>query len=309
MIWMLAVTTLSAESALPVRQEYQRFFVRYVDNRSLPEKALNIIGLSSQEVGRSFALIAGVTQYPNMVPELRQLPPAAEDLRRLQVYLRDQEFFDEIVVLKDGDVSHKTLHYFLEVYFPTRLRQFPKSRFLFAYSGHGMMEGNTENSFGYLLQSTAHDLQDKENGIAMHAIRGSLDRVIDASHQVLVLINACHSGVFLNRRPFGNIAYLPQEKGAHAVTASGSGQLSWHDPRIGPGSVFFEKFFAGLGGQADTYPIDPRTNQRGDGIITAYEIGTYLREEVRMATREEQIPILARIFHKKAQTSCKSLIE
>ena len=276
---------------------YSEWGVHYVDKRSLPEQALNLIGLSSQDVGRGFALIAGVTQYPNMAREQQQLKPAGEDLRRLQTYLRDQEFFDEIVVLQDGDVSYPTLRYFLEIYFPARLRQSPKSRFLFAYSGHGMTEGSAENPFGYLLLSTARNLHDQENGISMDVIRTFVDRVIDAGHQVLVLINACHSGVFLNRRPFGETGtvYLPREKGAHVVTASGSGQLSWHDPRIGPGSVFFEKLFAGLGGQADTYPIDPRTGQRGDGIITANEIGTYLREEIQMATRGEQIPLPADI--------------
>jgi TPR repeat protein len=280
-----------------VPQEYRGCFVQYVDKRSLPEQALNLIGLSSQDVGRSFALIAGVTQYPNLAPEQQYLKPAAEDLRRLQAYLKDQEFFDEIVVLKDGDVTLQALRYFLEVYFPARVGQFPKSRFLFAYSGHGMTEGSAEYPFGYLLQSTARNLQDKENGISMRAVRTFVDSIVEAGHHVLVLINACHSGAFLNNRPFGDTStpYLPREKGAHAITASGAGQASWHNPQIGTGSVFFETFFAGLGGQADAYPIDARTRQHGDGIITAHELGTYLVEEVRLATQGEQTPIPADI--------------
>jgi hypothetical protein len=204
---------------------------------------------------------------------------------------------DEIVVLKDGDVSLQTLRYFLEVYFPARVGRFPKSRFLFAYSGHGMAEGDKEYPVGYLLQATARTLADKENGIPMDVLRLFVDRIITTGHHILVLINAYHSGAFLNNRPFGETStpYLPREKGAHAITASGSGQLSWHDAQIGSGSVFFEKFFAGLGGQADAYPFDARTGQRGDGIITANEIGTYLVEEVRLATRGEQTPIPADI--------------
>ena len=304
-VCILTTTVLYAECPPPrhqniptsVPREYWGCFAHYVDNRSLPEKALNVIGLSTQDIGRGFALIAGVTHYPNMTQEQQHLKPAAEDLGRLQAYLRDQEFFDEIVVLKDGDVTLQALRYFLEVYFPARLRQFPKSRFLFAYSGHGMAEDEKEYPYGYLLQATARNLADKENGISMNVLRLFVDHIISAGHQVLVLINACHSGAFLNNRPFGGTStlYLSQEKGAHAITASGSGQLSWHNPQIGPGSVFFEKFFAGLGGQADAYPFDARTGQRGDGIITANEIGTYLVEEVRLATRGEQTPIPADI--------------
>jgi hypothetical protein len=68
--------------------------------------------------------------------------------------------------------------------------------------------------------------------------------------------------------------------------------LTWHDPKLGRGSVFFEKLLAGLGGQADTFPIFP-DGHRGDGIITVDEIATYLREEVSLSTNQEQIPIPA----------------
>jgi hypothetical protein len=47
-----------------VPREYQRFFVLRTDQRSRVEKALNWVGKTNFPVGRSFALIAGVTQYP-----------------------------------------------------------------------------------------------------------------------------------------------------------------------------------------------------------------------------------------------------
>jgi lysozyme len=138
---LLVFISAIGHSAPPADKPYQRFFVRYVDNRSIPEKAINLIGLTGQDVGKSFTLLAGVTRYPNMPLLQQELKPAAEDLRQLEAYLRDQEFFDEIVVLKDGDVTLDNLLYFLQHYFPDRLRRSPKSRFLFAYSGHGMAEG------------------------------------------------------------------------------------------------------------------------------------------------------------------------
>ena len=79
-----------------VPEPYRQKFVQYVDQRSIPEKALNLVGLSSQQLGRSFALIAGVSKYPNM-PELdRELSAAAVDIDELQAYLKSQEFFDEL---------------------------------------------------------------------------------------------------------------------------------------------------------------------------------------------------------------------
>ena len=110
-----------------IPEQYRQKFVKYVDRRSITEKVLNLVGLTSQDVGRSFALIAGVSKYPNMPDPEKEMPAAAADIEALQNYLRTEEFFDEIVVLKDGDVTEDNLKYFLEDYFPDRLRSSPKS--------------------------------------------------------------------------------------------------------------------------------------------------------------------------------------
>ena len=224
-------------SAAPVDKPYQRLFVHYVDHRSLPEKALNLIGLTAQDVGRSFALLAGVTRYPNMPEGRQELAPAAEDLRQLESYLRAQEFFDEIVVLQDGDVTLDNLAYFLQSYFPDRLQRFPKSRFVFAYSGHGMVEGPPGRPTGYLLKATATSLEDKTNAIPMRVLRVLIDHVVDAGHQVLVLVNACYSGAFLSRRPFGGTTvYLPATAARtplrRAAQASGRGTIRTWAPAV-----------------------------------------------------------------------------
>jgi hypothetical protein len=38
------------------------------------------------------------------VKDPKNLEPAAEDIRKLADYLKDYEFFDEIVILKDQDI-------------------------------------------------------------------------------------------------------------------------------------------------------------------------------------------------------------
>jgi|GEM_PF-3871248 len=275
---------ISAQDRPPVNQDFQEFFTHYVDKRSRWDKSLNLIGLERKDIGRSFALIAGVSQYPNMPPTKRELKPAALDIEKLQEYLKSYEFYDEIVVLKDGDVNLDNLQFFLQTYFPDRLRKFPNSRFLFAYSGHGM----TEYPKGYLLKSSARNHKDKQNSINLRIVRIFVDEVVGAGHQVLVLMNACYSGAFLERSPFGGSRkIIPKNPGAHAITAGGTGEPTWHIPSVGEGSVFFEKIFAGLDGRADTSPED--------GIINVLELFTYLKREVQIFTDQEQNPQLGDI--------------
>ena len=278
LIVMATPSALYAADAPPAEPEYKKFFMHFVDKRSYKEKALNFIKLSGEDVGRSFALIAGVFDYPRMPPLQRELAPAAEDLRKLEDYLKNVEFFDEIVVLRNQEVSLDNFRYFLQSYFPQRLKNFPKSRFLFAYSGHGFNEGPRS----YLVESNARNLRDRDHSINLGHVKEWIDEVVDAGHHVLVLLNACYSGAFL-KRGFGEGShYVPRYAGAHAITAGGTKERAWHDPSIGDGSIFFEKLFAGLEGRADTLPRD--------GVVTVDEIATYLKYEVTISTDQTQNP-------------------
>jgi WD40 repeat protein len=290
--WALVLAVLTSATSFGqgkppsslVPEPYRQRFEKWVDQRSMLEIILNKFGLTSQDVGRSFALIAGVSRYPKLPPAYRELAPARADINELVAYLKENEFFDEIVVLKDGDVTEDNLKYFLEKYFPDRLKDFPKSRFLFAYSGHGFAEGNV-NPTGYLLMSNAEKFDDKLHSINMFVLRAYIDRVVDAGHQTLVLINACKSGAFLSRRQFGApVAHFPKDRGAHAITAGGSDQPTWHDPQVGKGSLFFETLLTGLAGKADYF---------NRGFITVDEINSYLYQVVSQATNQDQTPIMA----------------
>jgi tetratricopeptide (TPR) repeat protein len=279
-----ALFSLRSVRAQSVGGEYRRFFVQRADQRSRFEKALNLIGRTSFPVGRSFALIAGVTQYPNFPQLERSLRPAAIDIEKLQAYLKEQEFFDEIVVLKDADMTLPNLNYFLESYFPERLAQSPHSRFLFAYSGHGYsVKTGLTTVRGYLLTSSATTLTDPQNTLDLSVLRTILGPVIDSAEKVLVLVNSCDSGAFLGRKGFGPNPLGPGEKGAHAIMASRPKQPSLHLDNVGPGSVFFEKIFAALGGAADMAPAD--------GVVTYHELDTYLHAEIPYATNGDQNPV------------------
>jgi hypothetical protein len=254
------------------------------------EKSLNLVGMTDQDVGRSFALIAGVSHYPRLPVGSRELRPAEADRDELISYLQKNEFFDEVVVLWDDDMNLENLSYFLREYFPRRLAAFPKSRFLFAYSGHGFSDGDQ----GYLLRSSAISFEDKNSAVNLRNVRGLIDEEVRSGYQVLVLLNSCYAGAFLTNTSFGG-RYLPKHPGAHAITAGAAGERAWSDSRIGPGSVFFEKVLAGLGGAADRFP------DGGDGIVTATELYAYLRQEVQISTEQRQCPQLGDLSARQSE--------
>ena len=266
----------------PVDVSYQKYFVQYEDNRSWYETALNAVGQTNLEVGRSFALIAGVSHYPRLGGN-KDLIPAAEDIRKLRHYLIHVEKFDEVVELKNVDVNLENFNYFLQSYFPQQLKQFPKSRFLFAYSGHGFQDDEQVN--GYVLTAKAASMKDTANSIDLGIMRRWIGNVVAKGHHVLVLINSCYSGAFLNQK-FGATPSAPEDPGAWAIMAGGSNQLTWHQPEVGSGSVFFEKVFAGLDRRADLVP------KGGDGIITTKELNLYLEDQIPKATGKRQHPKL-----------------
>ncbi len=280
MFLICTIGTAFCQSLESDEEKYAKYFLPRKDSDIKLEKLLNNVGLTTLEVGRSFALIAGGSFYPNLSVFDRELQPAAEDIHNLAKYLREIEQFDEIVVLENESFSLDNLYFFLQNYFPKHLKRFPKSRFLFTYSGHGF----TENNKGYILTSAARSLKDKNRSIDMEVLRHLFDSVIESSHHLLVMLNGCYSGAFIRRSFGGRDTETDAAKwpGAHVIMSSNFNELSWHDPAIGPGSLFFESFFQGLNGSADVLP------EGSDGIISIYELAIYLRRQVSEHTQGNQ---------------------
>ncbi len=59
----LSVNAVLAKNTPKVKSKYEKYFYHYADKRSYLEKSLNVIGLTNQDLGRSFALIAGVCVF------------------------------------------------------------------------------------------------------------------------------------------------------------------------------------------------------------------------------------------------------
>lgn len=296
LIYISTVFADTSECIHDVPDKYRKFFVECNDiSRRLYSKPFLDI-FDFPQGGRNFALIAGVSSYSSS--SLNEISGAvSEDIKQLTNYLKNSKFsneyetFSEIVVLENQDVNLENLGYFLQTYFPQRLREFPNSKFLFAYSGHGV----SEESDSYLLLSNAESGSDRNNRISLKVVRALFDEVIKSGHHVLALINACYSGSF-TRRPFGGQPLILKHKGAHAITSGGTREKSWQDPSVGKGSVFFEKLMMGLKGAADLYP-----KKGPDGVITVDELFTYLKQEVQISTDQKQNPLLGDLLETGSQ--------
>lgn len=117
----------------------------------------------------------------------------------------------------------------------------------------------------------------------------------------VALINACHSGSF-GVASFGDAAerrLLPKAPGSHIITAGATNELTWHLGSVGPGSLFFEKVLGGLGGWADSQPVQAN-GDRGDGVVTATELYDYVRQEILIETEQKQHPKL--VFFDREKT-------
>ncbi len=273
LISIIMLLSSNAFAEVPnVPTEYKKYFEKYSTERSVySEKVAPLFG--GAKAGRSFALVAGVWKY-----KFGDLVPAKVDIDNLVKYLITEEHFDEVVVLRNEAVSYDNLEYFLQTYFKKRVQSYPQSRFLFTYSGHGNLDGED----GYLVQSKAKSLRDMDNSIGVDILRPLIKRVMDKTHHTLVLLNACHAGSFLSYS-YGNKQYLPRKRGAHAITAGGTNELTYSLPSVGPGSVFFEVFLDGVRGAADSIPVN------GDGIVTFNELFGYIHNQTTQVI-SSQIP-------------------
>jgi hypothetical protein len=289
LVLMFIIAFLSVVSmGQDVPKDKQNFFFYY--NKKDNSWWSNLVQSKEYLVGRSFALVAGIYAYPNMGGlacggQGGSLPPVKIDLYKLKYYLKEVEKFDEIVVIENEDVTYENLAYFFQNYFPDHLRGLKNTRFLFAYSGHGMKDSEGDS---YILKASAKDCMDKGESIKIDALYSLVQEVVKVSHHTLVLLNSCYGGGFLH---FGGgiRTPIPKYAGAHAITAGSDGELVVAQ---GPntGSIFFESVFSGLNGRAKQEPGDP--------IITAEHLYAYLIDQIRSETNQLQNPKKGDIYPK-----------
>jgi tetratricopeptide (TPR) repeat protein len=231
-------------------------------------------------IPRSYALVVGISAY-------QKLPPQG----RLQFPERDAESIYSILISPEGgnfraENVHRligakatlaNLRQELEDWLPRVSRD--DDRVLIYFAGHGFMYGGK----AYLAPYDIDPKNIQGSGYPMDTLGQVMGSRIKAKWKVL-LTDSCHSGSIVPPTDAAAINSSLQglDRSLFSLTASRDREQSFESPDWGGGhGVFTHYVVAGLGGAAD---------ENANGIITADELGEYVRREVRRATGGKQNP-------------------
>jgi tetratricopeptide (TPR) repeat protein len=235
---------------------------------------------AAPSIPRSYALIIGVAAYQN-------LPAKAQ----LQYSERDAESMYSILISPEGGnfraenvrklvgprATLAGIRREIEEWLPKVARD--DDRVLIYFAGHGFVH----NGKGYLAP---YDIDLKNiagTGYPMDSLGDIVGRKIKAKWKVL-LTDSCHSGSIT---PVADTAAINStlqglDRSLFSLTASRDREQSFESPDWGGGHGIFTYYVVkGLEGSAD---------ESRDGIVTADELGEYVRREVRAATSGKQNP-------------------
>lgn len=227
--------------------------------------------------GKSWAVVIGINRYERW-PGLEY---AVNDATSVKNHLKKLGF-DEIISLMDHEA---TKHNITQLLGDTLLRQVHKDdRVLIFFAGHGQTEDIGERQYGYIIPVDGDTQNYYSSAISMSQVR-EFSRRIPAKH-IYYVIDACYSGLGLIR---SGPRFSPSMEGylkkvtalpaVQMVTAGGKGEQVLEVEGHG---LFTEYFLKGIEGQADA---------DDDGVVTASELGAYLRPSVSKASEQKQTPL------------------
>lgn len=174
-------------------------------------------------------------------------------------------------------------------------------RVLFYFAGHGIALDSDDNPKGYLVPTDAKP-GETESLVSMDLLHDAFTS-LPCQHGILIM-DCCFAGSFKWSTGFRDIVFdLPaiiyeerfyqyaQDPAWQVITSSASDQkavdilsnrtLGMRNESGAEHSPFALALLEGLAGEADTVP-----KGRGDGVITATELYTYLRDRVEDETTE-----------------------
>ncbi|MCG6138144.1 MAG: caspase family protein [Nostoc sp. LLA-1] len=265
---------------------------------------------SKYDFHRNLAIIIGINNYSNGIPELETPVADAEKLAKIlqenyqyevQILLNEKATLLQLTSVL-ADLKQKILH------LPEKTLQIEESdRLIFYFAGHGIVPAdgleNSDNLAGYLVPQDAKGDILLQKQIEINKILLPMQDLHDAltelpCRHLLVILDCCFAGAFRSSlyreilparkvykqrydRFIRDRAWQAIASAAHDQKAidylgcfgqRGTTEGNKHSP-------FAEALFAGLRGAADTIGI-------GDGIITATELYCYVRDQVEELTDE-----------------------
>ena len=137
--------------------------------------------------GYSVALLTGVSDYKHLTPDL---PSVENDLQDMREFLLQTGGFDEVFVIKNGNLNRDIVERYIKDELPKRVGK--DGRLLFYFSGHGA--DKTGSNTGYMQFSKAE--ADKFFGNEVLAVNSveTWSNEVEVKH-LLVLLDCCSSGL------------------------------------------------------------------------------------------------------------------
>ena len=279
-----------------IDQDYCRFFVQFTDLKSPADKrVLTALGRPAGSNFRSIALIIAVAKYPG-----QSLEAVNVDAKNLVEFFKDNQKFDEVILLKDDDATKSTITYFLHTLLPARGYAFGGNvRLAVTYSGHGTNNGSTDRSDAAFILSSARNDLDPDGTISMKQFGEDIEKNASRYFHVLTLINACYGGNIYGASNSGGYAGNYRERGSIAITAGSDRTSSFSiDDKLG--SFFFSTLIQGVEtGYADR-DFNAEINRSGQtigwgGLTQIPQLVDYMAARVAEVNRQN-IPFNGKVL-------------
>ena len=232
-------------------------------------------------IPRSYAVVIGIGNYKNLAAkdQLRFAERDAEAIFSILISPVGGNFHIENVhKLTGAKATLANLKQELETWLPGAAKE--DDRVVIYFAGHGFV---SQQGKAYLAP---YDLDPKNiagTGYSMDTLGQVVGTKIKAKWKVL-LTDSCHSGAITPEADVENINRSLKEldRSLFSLTASRAREVSYESAEYGGGHGIFTYFVVrGLEGAAD---------ESHDGIVTADELGEYVRRNVREATKGQQNP-------------------
>ena len=230
----------------------------------------------------SYALIIGIDKYQNV----RSLDYAVKDAEDIQSMLVDKFHFqqDNIVLLKNEEATKTSI---LQEFSNITKKAESNDRVLIFFAGHGETEDLPDGGeMGYLLPVDGNNTDLYISAIKMDEIQ-TISLRSEAKH-ILYLIDACYGGIAsvgarsLDAKSTSDyLQKITQYKSRQIISAGGRGEQVIEKSEWGH-SAFTKNLLSGL--------RDSKADTDSDGIITAQELGIYLKKKVTIDSDNRQTP-------------------
>ena len=231
----------------------------------------------------SWALIIGINDYQNVDP----LSFAVDDAIAINNILTEKYGFKKKhikLITNEEATKNNIMNGFQDIL----LSAGDKDRIVVFYAGHGdtypLPNGG---DMGYLIPVDGEASKDKifTTSISMSTLEELA--TMSAAKHILYLIDACYGGLTLNTRGLGKeqtpefLRKMTKEKGRQVITAGGKDEQVMEKAEWAH-SAFTKNLISGLKNEL--------ADANGDDIISAEELGIFIRDGVVIDTESQHTP-------------------